>query len=222
MAPLCWVSTKERRAAKRRPYARAAYSVVGAAFGRPQFFARRNNMVKARRPQLEQQAKTFAVPGPSGPKGEGTTTHVLPAGTILSAEEAGRNGVLVPLPPWAKEPAAGAAELSFYESIPFCLPKKEPKMPRGLAPRSARTPVARPRTPVTGDASRQSSRASGAGGAVDCPRFRAATAGRDFGRTPGRLDEKGAPGACSRRGWFEFGGRRNAAPTPNLWSFAGG
>ena len=28
----------------------------------------------------------------------------------LPAEGAGKNGVLVPLPPWAKEPAAGAAE----------------------------------------------------------------------------------------------------------------
>ena len=37
-----------------------------------------------------------------------------------------------------------------------------------------------------------------------------------------RLDEENAPGACSRRGWFGFGGRRNAAPTPSLWIFAGG
>ena len=61
-----------------------------------------------------------------------------------------KNGVLVPLPPWAKEPAAGAAEYYFCGGVPFCLPKKEPKMPRGLSPRSASTPVANPRTPLRG------------------------------------------------------------------------
>ena len=30
-----------------------------------------------------------------------------------------KNGVLVPLPPWAKEPAAGAAELFFGRGVPF-------------------------------------------------------------------------------------------------------
>ena len=68
----------------------------------------------------------------------------------LPTEGAGKNGVLVPLPPWAKEPAAGAAEYYFCGGVPFCLPKKEPKMPRGLSPRSASTPVANPRTPLRG------------------------------------------------------------------------
>ena len=68
----------------------------------------------------------------------------------LPTEGAGKNGVLVPLPPWAKEPAAGAAEYYFCGGVPFCLPKKEPKMPRGLSPRSASTPVANPRPPLRG------------------------------------------------------------------------
>ena len=86
-------------------------------------------------------------------------------------------------------------------------------MPRGLAPRSASTPVACPRTPVTGDASRKSFLESGAGGTADCFPFRAAAAGWAIQRRPSQLDDENAPGACSRRGWYVIGGRRNAAPT---------
>ena len=45
-----------------------------------------------------------------------------------TAKGAAKNGVLVPLPPWAKEPAAGAAESSFSCSFQGW---KEPKIPGG-------------------------------------------------------------------------------------------
>ena len=70
-----------------------------------------------------------------------------------------------------------------------------------------------PPDPVTGDASWESFLEPGAGGAADCFPFRAAAAGWTIQRRPGKLDEENAPGACSRRGWYVIGGRRNAAPT---------
>ena len=77
-----------------------------------------------------------------------------------------------------------------------------------------------PPDPVTGDASRESFLESGAGGAADCPRFRAAAAGWDVGRKSGRLDGESAPVAISRRGGFWLGGRmRTSAPTPNTAAF---
>ena len=42
-----------------------------------------------------------------------------------------KNGVLVPLPPWAKEPAAGAAESSFTGVFLFVCPKRNQKCPGG-------------------------------------------------------------------------------------------
>ena len=44
----------------------------------------------------------------------------------------------------------GCGMLSCCGGVPFCLPKKEPKMPRGLAPRSASAPVANPGPPIRG------------------------------------------------------------------------
>ena len=117
---------------------------VGAAFGRPPSTAKPNNMAQARRTWLERLARTFAAPGPSGPEGVRAATQDLPAERDFLPKGPGKNGVLVPLPPWAKEPAAGAEEQLSYGDVPFCLPKKEPKMPRGLAPRSASAPVANP------------------------------------------------------------------------------
>ena len=64
------------------------------------------------------------------------------------------------------------------------------KDPRGLAPRSASTPVARPRTPITGDASLEPFLASGAGSTVDCPHFPAAAAGRAASRKQSGWTEK--------------------------------
>ena len=94
------------------------------------------------------------------------------------------------------------------------------KDPRGLAPRSASTPVACPRTPLRGTLPGWVFLASGAGSAADCPRFHAAAAGWAIQRRPGKLGEENAPGACSRRGWFWLGGRmRTSAPTPNTAAF---
>ena len=62
-----------------------------------------------------------------GPKGGAHATQALPAGRNHVPKGPAKNGVLVPLPPWAKEPAAGAAEFSFYGSVPFPAMGKVPK-----------------------------------------------------------------------------------------------
>ena len=136
-------------------------------------------MEPVRRTRWERKPQISAAPGPSGPKGEGAATQVLPAGTILFAEGAGPNGVLVPLPPWAKEPAAGAAESSFSCSFPQW---KEPKIAgdwlRGV--QALQSPVPGPL--LRGTLPGRLFFESGAGGAADCPRFRAAAAGRAASR----------------------------------------
>ena len=81
---------------------------------------------------------------PGGPGGSGKPKHLPRQGPVArkerwrplkfcppegsSSRRGRKNGVLVPLPPWAKEPAAGAAELS-----PLCSFQgwKEPKIPGG-------------------------------------------------------------------------------------------
>ena len=68
---------------------------------------------------------------------------------------------------------------------------------RGWAPRSASTPVANPRTPLRGTHPGRLYYNAGAGGAADCPRFRAAAAGLGKGR--------------GRSGWTENARRLPAA-----------
>ena len=120
-----------------------------------------------------------------------------------------QNGVLVPLPPWAKEPAAGAAELPRYVLSKDGKNQRSPGAGSEECQHSSRLPP----DPVTGDASRESFLESGAGGTADCFPFRTAAAGWAIQRRPSQLDDENAPGACSRRGWYVIGGRRNAAPT---------
>ena len=103
-----------------RPYRKAAVLGVGAGvLTGPSSTAQPNSMAQARRTRLEHLAPTFAAPGPSGPEGERAATQDLPAGRDFLPKGPGKNGVLVPLPPRAKEPAAGAAELPICVGVPF-------------------------------------------------------------------------------------------------------
>ena len=120
----------------------------------------------------------------------------------------------------------------------FACPKRNQKCPgdwlRGV--HALQSPA--PGPPLRGSLPGQSSRASGAGGAVDCPRFRAAAAGRAIRGKPSgwtgktRLAEAAVGAGSSSAGGetpplrqaFQIlcGPMRASAPTPNLWSFAGG
>ena len=133
-----------------------------------------------------------------------------------SAKGARKNGVLVPLPPWAKEPAAGAAEPH------FCVLSSDGKNQRspGFVSEERQRSSRQPQTPLRGTLPGKLFLEPGAGGTVDCLRFCAAAAGWDISRKPGGLDEENAPVATSRRGWSVIGGRMVSAPTqggPDNW-----
>ncbi len=107
----------------------------------------------------------------------------------------------------------GGAERSFCGECSFLSDQKGTKESPGAGSEECKHSSRPPPAPVTEDASRKSFLESGAGGTADCPRFPAAAAGWAIQRRRGNLDGKSAPGACSRRGWWLIGGRRNAAPT---------
>ena len=111
---------------------------------------------------------------PSGPEGEGAATQVLPAGRNFTPKGPNQKTAF-----WFLcRRSGGTLLLVFFPMM------ERTKDHRGPAPRSASTPVARPRTPLRGTLPGQLFRASGAGGSADCPRFRAAAAGWDLGRKP--------------------------------------
>ena len=147
---------------------------------------------------------------PSGPEGGADATQGLPAGRDFPPKgphQKRRFGSFAAAGKGTRRRGGGIPPSVFFPMM------ERTKDPRGLAPRSASTPVARPRTPVTKNASRKSFREPGAGGSADCRPFRAAAAGWVTEGKPVALDEESAPVATSRRGWSVIGGRRNAAPT---------
>ena len=167
-------------------------------------------MAPARRTEGDKKASTSALPGPSGPEGGANATQGLPAGRNFTPKgpyQKRRFGSFAAVGKGTRRRSGGILLFVFFPMM------ERTKDHRGLAPRSASTPVACPRTPLRGTLPGWVFLASGAGGTADCFPFRAAAAGWAIQRRPSQLDDENAPGACSRRGWYVIGGRRNAAPT---------
>ena len=177
-------------------------------------------MAQARRTQGVGGLKLLPRQGPVARKGRGQPLRVCPPEGINGQRCPTKNGVLVPLPPWAKEPAAGAAEYSFGESS-FLFAQKGTKNAPGFVSEERQRSSRQPRTPLRGTLpwGRSSHPARAVQGIAD-PSAPLPLAG-GFGRAV-RLDQKSAPGASSRRGWFGCGPVGTPAPTPNLWIFVGG
>ena len=177
---------------------------------RPAVNGRPNNMAPARRTEGDKKASTSALPGPSGPEGGANATQGLPAGRNFTPKgpyQKRRFGSFAAVGKGTRRRSGGILLFVFFPMM------ERTKDHRGLAPRSASTPVACPRTPLRGTLPGWVFLASGAGSAADCPRFHAAAAGWAIQRRPGKLGEENAPGASSRRGWFWLGGRMVSAPT---------
>ena len=173
-------------------------------------------MAHARRAQGAGWAETSAKPGPSGPEEEREATQILPAGRDFlpkGPHPKRRFGSFAAVGKGTRRRGGGT---TLIRRCSFLFAQKGTKNAPGFVSEERQRSSRQPRTPLRGTLSGQLFLEPGAGGTVDCPRFRAAAAGWDFSRKPGKLEEKSAPVATSRRSGSGYGGRMVSAPTQRM------
>ncbi len=150
--------------------------------------------------------------GPVARKERGMPLRVCPPEGTTCRRGLTKNGVLVPLPPWAKEPAAGAAESSFSCSFQGW---KEPKIPggwlRGVQALQSPAPGPPLRETLPGSISSHPARVVQSIAPASAPlplvgQWRKAI----------RLDQERAPGVSSRRSWAVVAGGWGHPPLPPI------